>query len=244
MSNSQELYNALAVLDSIGDFQELNRRLCEMTPEQMHTYREQLDAFKNCHQEGSKVSDYEKGKILEKLVYLLLQFSGGLFSVKQNVATNTNEIDIVCELTPKGQILLSRNLLPIKQNAFLGECKNYKRAVDVTYVGKFACLMLTTAYQLGILFSYHGVTGRKWDNAQGLIRKFYLSRERIDDRYSIIAFSVDDFEAICNGITFLDIIKRKMEMLRLDTDYLSKLTHHPLENDILHYSPKGRMPLN
>ena len=108
------------------------------------------------------------------------------------MSTNTNEIDIVCELTPKGQILFSHNLLPIRQNVFLGECKNYNRTVGVTYVGKFACLMLTTAYKLGILFSYHGVTGKKWGDAQGLIRKFYLSRENIEDRYVIIDFTIDD----------------------------------------------------
>ena len=236
MSSSDEIFYALSVFEGISDFTELNRRICDMTPEQKQRYNNQLDALISCHKPGTNFSDHEKGKILEDLVFLLLQYSGGLFSIKQNVLTNTNEIDIVCELSPKGHILLKNDLLPIKQNAFLGECKNYNSTVGVTYVGKFACLMLTTAYKLGILFSYKGVTGKKWDDAQGFIRKFYLSRENIDDRYIIIDFTVDDFDLIRRGSTFLDILKFKIDTLRLDTEYKSLLEHHPSESKIVHYS--------
>ena len=94
--------------------------------------------------------------------------------------------------------------------------------------------MQTTAYRLGILFSYHGVTGKGWNDAQGLIRKFYLSKEDIEKRFILVDFSIREFELITQGITFLDILDSKIKALRLDTDFSAFLTAHPAAEKIEH----------
>lgn len=231
MSGNMDLYTAVRVLDSVDDSKLRNENVCRMTEEQIAEYSKQLDCVKGLN--GGNATAKEKGEALEMLVRMLLKYSGNLFEVKQNVRTGTNEIDIVCEATSMGKYLQSRNLI-LNYPSFLGECKNYGKKVGVTYVGKFACLMQTTAYRLGILFSYHGVTGKGWNDAQGLIRKFYLSREDVEKRFVLVDFSIREFELITQDVTFLDILNSKIEALRLDTDFSRSLTAHPAAAKIEH----------
>ena len=114
----------------------------------------------------------ERGEKLEEIVTYLLQISGNLFEVIQNVRTETNEVDQVIKLTQAGKYLKENGIINNKYETFLGECKNYGKKVSVTYVGKFCSLLLTTGTKLGILFSYNGVTGNGWKDSKGLIKKF------------------------------------------------------------------------
>lgn len=225
-----DLVKAQNVLESIEDQETLHRIICQTTDEQKAEYLKQLDYVKSTNANAC-ASTEEKGRALEELVQILLKHSGGIYCIKQNVRTNTNEIDIVCNATPKGRFLQSLRLIP-DYDSFLGECKNYGTRVGVTYVGKFACLMQTTAYRLGILFSYHGVSGTGWEDACGLIRKFYMSREDIEKRYIIIDFSIREFEMVAEGKNFLDILDNKIKALQLDTEFSSLLTAHPAQNEI------------
>ena len=170
-----------------------------------------------------------KGEALEELVSYLITISGGIFYVDRNLRTSTNEIDQIVSLTPKGKILLGHHLINSKLESFLGECKNYNKSVDVTYVGKFCSLLLTNQIKFGLLFSYHGISGSRWSNASGLIKKFYLHKEKDEDRYCIIDFSRDDFIAVDNGENFLQIVENKLMALRFDTDYARYLSKHPAE---------------
>lgn len=231
MSDNMDLYSILRVFASLGSSKLRNEAICRMTEEQMKEYCEQLDCVKRLNSSGASAK--QKGEALETLVRMLLKYSGNLFDISQNVRTGTNEIDIVCEATTIGLFLQALNWIP-KYPSFLGECKNYGKKVGVTYVGKFACLMQTTAYRLGILFSYHGVTGKGWNDAQGLIRKFYLSKEDIEKRFILVDFSIREFELITQGITFLDILDSKIKALRLDTDFSAFLTAHPAAEKIEH----------
>ncbi len=63
-------------------------------------------------------------------------------------------------------------------------------------------MLLTTNIKIGILFSYYGTSGTGWSNGAGLIKKFYLHREKLEDKYCIIDFSIKEFEAILNGKTY------------------------------------------
>lgn len=231
MSDNMDLYTALRVFEKLGNSKTLNEDICRMTEEQKAAYCKQLECVKRLNNSGA--STKQKGEALETLVQMLLKYSGNLFEVRQNVRTGTNEIDIVCEATTTGKLLQSRNLI-LNYPSFLGECKNYGKKVGVTCVGKFACLMQTTAYRLGILFSYHGVTGKGWNDAQGLIRKFYLSREDVEKRFVLVDFSIREFELITQDVTFLDILNSKIEALRLDTDFSRLLTAHPAAAKIGH----------
>lgn len=171
----------------------------------------------------------KKGESLEALASYLVEISGSLFTVERNLRTTTNEIDQIFILNPKGKALVSAGILDKKFEKFLGECKNYNKAIDVTYVGKFCSLLLTNQIKLGIMFSYYGVSGSGWKDASGLIKKFYLHKERLEDRYCIIDFSKKDFEAVDAGKNFLEIVTNKLQALQFDTDYKKFLSSHPAE---------------
>lgn len=209
--------------------------ICKISDEQKLEYRKKLDSFLKYN--GMKDSDTGapqnlkalKGRSLEELATYLLEISGDLFEVKQNLRTSTNEIDQVFIPKPKAKVLIANGIISKKYELFIGECKNYNSTVDVTYVGKFCSLLLTNQIKLGILFSYHGISGSGWSNASGLVKKFYLHKEKDEDRYCIIEFTKDDFIAIDKGENFLQIIENKLMNLRFDTDYTKYLSKHPAE---------------
>lgn len=230
--SEQDIIKALDVLSQISDKYRYEK-ICEMSSSQRDKYKQLLDNFKLVHERKQLMSTSNwkkvKGDALEELVSHLLAVSGNLFLVERNLRTTTNEIDQLVMLTPNGKILLGGHLINSKLNCFLCECKNYDEKVGVTYVGKFCSLMLTNGVKLGILFSYHGVSGKQWSNGAGLIKKFYLHKEKIEDRYCIIDFSINEFESILKGKNLLQIIDEQLISLQLDTDYTRYLTKHPAE---------------
>lgn len=207
-------------------------KICQWTQEQYKQYSLLLSEFERCNGKNSNVSMADKGKSLEILVTFLLNNCGNIFKVYQNIHSCTNEIDNLMQLTPAGRYLSSNGLLPQYYCNFISECKNYHGRVGVTYVGKFCSLMMATACKLGVLFSYHGVTGNKWEAGSGLIKKFYLHKENIDERYCLIDFEINDFHAILKGENFLQIVENKISALQFDTEYKSMLTPHPAESNL------------
>ncbi len=201
--------------------------LCELSPEDSAEYKRLLERFHTVNNSVCKTT--EKGKALEDLVGFLIEKSGNIFEVVKNVKTGTNEIDEVITLNETGKMLVGFKLLPERFEFVLGECKNYHTKVGVTYVGKFYSLLQTTAITTGILFSYHGVTGKNWNDGSGLIKKIYLQREDPDKRVAIIDFSYEDFKRIADGDNFLSIIRKKLEALQLDTSIATSIAKHPAE---------------
>lgn len=229
----RETFNTLNLLDSLSEKLSYEK-ICELSNEQISKYKELLEKFKMINNVDSNKSEsdnvhIEKGKALEDLVSYLMKISGDIFYVDRNLRTSTNEIDQIFSLKTKGKILLSYRLINDKLETFLGECKNYNKPVDVTYIGKFCSLLLTNQVKLGILFSYNGISGENWSNGSGLVKKFYLSKERIEDRYCIIDFSIKEFESILNGKNILQIIDEQLKSLQFDTDYTRHLSKHPAE---------------
>lgn len=229
----RETFNTLNLLDSVSE-QLSYEKICELSNEQISKYKELLEKFKMINNVDSNKYEsdnvhIEKGKALEDLVSYLMKISGDIFYVDRNLRTSTNEIDQIFSLKTKGKILLSYRLINDKLETFLGECKNYNKPVDVTYIGKFCSLLLTNQVKLGILFSYNGISGENWSNGSGLVKKFYLSKERIEDRYCIIDFSIKEFESILNGKNILQIIDEQLKSLQFDTDYTRHLSKHPAE---------------
>lgn len=209
-------------------------KICELNEQQKEHYANLLNKFEKLNKattKDKKISNLhnKKGEALEELVDYLLKISGHLFVVKRNLRTSTNEIDDLITLTPAGNALLNQNLINKRLKLFLGECKNYNKRLSVTYVGKFCSLLLTNNIHLGILFSYHGVSGSNWSNAAGLIKKFYLHKENEDERFCIIDFSINEFKSILNGENLLNIIDKQLEALRIDTDYHKDISKHPAE---------------
>lgn len=206
----------------------------EKDPERNH-FKFLLEKFKQLHDisptdNAPKNLHNLKGEALENLVSYLLTISGNIFNVDRNLRTSTNEIDQIVTLTPQGKVLLTYHLIDPKLDTFLGECKNYDKAVSVTYIGKFCSLLLTNNIKIGILFSYYGTSGTGWSNGAGLIKKFYLHKEKLEDKYCIIDFSIKEFEAILNGKNLLQIIDEQLKSLQFDTDYSRYLSKHPAED--------------
>lgn len=123
--------------------------ICKVSDEQKSEYHKKLENFLKYN--SMKAEDAGtpknlnglKGKSLEELATYLLKISGDLFVVKQNLRTTTNEIDQIFIPTQKARVLIANGIIDKRYELFLGECKNHKKSIDVTYVGKFCSLLLT-----------------------------------------------------------------------------------------------------
>lgn len=179
----------------------------------------------------------DKGDRLENLVSFLIQKSY-FFEIYRNVHTGTNEIDEVIILSEKGkqalhEFNLSRDILEIDPDIALGECKNYDSTLNVTYVGKFYSLLVSTNVSFGIIFTQKGLTGNEdeFHDAYGLtkvlriIEKYQNSREMI-----ILTFTLEDYDKIANGESFFNLIKAKKLALHLSSEYDSFLKDYPHDN--------------
>lgn len=230
----KEISNALHILSAIDEEYRYSQ-ICKLNEIQKAAYKKLLAEFERLNKipvnapEAPPNLHRLKGRALEDLVKYLFKISGDIFVTNQNVFTSTNEIDDLITLTQKGKILLSRNLINNRLATFLGECKNYNKPVSVIYIGKFCSLLLTTNVRLGILFSYHGVSGFGWRNGAGLIKKFYLHKENIEERFCVIDFSIDEFNSILMGKNLLQIVEEQIVSLQFDTDYTRHLSKHPAE---------------
>lgn len=206
-----------------------NGKICEFTQEQKDHYELLLNDLER--EQASKTSSTkDKGAALENLVNYLLQCSGDLFEVYNDVRTNTNEIDQIIKLKVKGRMLRSLGVLDERYDEFICECKNYKNRVGVTYVGKFCSLMNSCNIKFGVLFSYRGVTGLGWKDSSGLIKKIYMKSNVNENPTTIIDFNIEDFKSIRDGNNFLDIIETKIMKLKYDTNFETLIQPHPAEN--------------
>lgn len=219
------LSEILEILDSNFSYKEI----CKMSDNDERQYKVLLEQLNTTNGKMSGATTAQKGKALEDVVTFLLLHVGKLFVVKQNIRNTTNEIDQLVSIDSSRRCLLGRNILDQRYELFLCECKNYHKKIGVTYVGKFCSLMMSCNVKLGILFSYHGITGRNWTDSSGLVKKFYLHREKHEDRYCLIDFNYNDFQSIASGSNFLQIVSDKMNSLRTDTDYSSCVSKHPGE---------------
>ncbi|AUZ25983.1 acetylglutamate semialdehyde dehydrogenase [Bacillus cabrialesii] len=215
------------LLNVLESKEKIFKAITEFKGEEKIAYQEKLSQFKNLHQPKVKANKREKGKALEELVTFLFNTTS-IFKVLENIHTSTNEIDVIMTLNSKGRRFLSEGFLDNKFDIFLAECKNYNKTIGVTWVGKFWSLLNSSPTKLGIIFSYHGLSGRKWADGIGLTKKIYMSKERIEDKICIIDFNIKDFEQIAEGHSILDIISSKIQALMLDVDdYKKFLTKHP-----------------
>lgn len=184
----------------------------------------------------------DKGRALEELVAFIIRKSY-FFKVHTNIHTPTNEIDLVITLTDRGKEALhtyelSRDLLHVKEDMFLGECKNYKTNVGVSWVGKFYGLLNTCGCNFGILFSNKGLTGQEngWHDSYGLIRVFSLIEKYKNNRdFFILEFNMKDYKKIAEGTNFFSLLEVKMKAIKIATTYeeLLKENKHEAEQLIL-----------
>lgn len=192
--------------------------------------KEDLDACKKLYAEIEKDSldTGEKGKKLEELARILFEQSvEKLFTVYKNCRTSTNEIDLLVRWTEEARLSGMSQSFPFMGDTFLCECKNYDGKVSVTYVGKFCSLMLVTDTDFGVMISWDGVTGRsKWNDAQGLIKKFALSSKKY-----IVVLDKYDIKKICEEKKNLfSLLHDKYLALKDDIDYQKYIEKHDAEH--------------
>lgn len=179
----------------------------------------------------------DKGDRLENLVSFLIQKSF-FFEIYRNVHTGTNEIDEVIILSEKGkqalyEFNLARNILEIDSDIALGECKNYFTTLNVTYVGKFYSLMVSTDVPFGIIFTQKGLTGNEneFHDAYGLTKVLRIIEKYQNNRdMFILTFTLEDYEKIEQGASFFDLIKAKKIALRLSSEYDNFLRDYQHDN--------------
>ncbi|MFB3161965.1 hypothetical protein ABLO26_11355 [Neobacillus sp. 179-J 1A1 HS] len=82
--------------------------------------------------------------------------------------------------------------------------------------------MTYTKNNLGIIFSYHGLSGPGWRNAEGLVKKIFLSED-----VQIIDFNINDFILIAEGVSFIKLINDKRFALESDTSFKQLIEAHP-----------------
>ena len=224
-----ELSKAMKVINEIGPKYGYSY-ICKINDNDLEKYKRMLHEL---DEKSGELNDQQRGKKLEDLVSFLLEISGGIFKVERNIRTSTNELDQLITLSNTGKMLKEIALINEKFDLFLGECKNYNKSLSVTYVGKFCSLLLTTNIKLGIIFSFHGISGSGWKNGHGLVRKFYMSKEKEKERFCIIDFSYKDFISVANGNNFLQIIDDKLKELRIDTSYEHLISKHQAEDEFV-----------
>lgn len=217
LDQKEEMYKELGRLsDSVmEEYKVLLQKFISVNSKALSKDKAKLKTFNTTH----------KGKALEELVVFLLEKTR-LFKVHKNIRNTTNEIDQLLDLTFIGDHF--KEHLPFSGSIFLSECKNYSKAIDVTWIGKFHSLLVSNQSRYGFLFSYHGFTGTGWNNATGLAKKLYLHRERMEDKIHIIDFNYRDFNLIAEGHSFLEILDSKIKELLTAADYRKYLDEiHP-----------------
>ena len=166
----------------------------------------------------------EKGELLEKLASSL--FNSDLFCVRRNCRTSTNEIDALIDWSEKARLFGLNSTFLFLGELFLCECKNYKKSIGVTYIGKFASLLSTTRTSTGIMVSWEGVSGQNWRYGSGLIKKLALAEQK-----EILVVDKYDLGHIRNGSSnLLKILYEKHLSLVTDIDYQKYIQSHEAES--------------
>ena len=105
-----ELSKALTFIKEIGSKYAYNK-ICKMDEDTLENYRTLLNELTELNSYTGKEYDKLRGKKLEELVTVLLESSGGIFKVMQNIRTSTNEIDQVITLSQTGKILKNNGII-------------------------------------------------------------------------------------------------------------------------------------
>lgn len=206
------------IKDDIKVFKELTG----VSLEQRNNYKEikdKLDKTTNIKQ---------KGILLESLSKMIINDTY-FFKVHSNVITQTNEIDLIVVPTDDGiqaikRFNLNEQLLKIPYKTFISECKNYKKNVGVTWIGKFYSLMSVCNCKFGIIFSNKKLTGSEeyWTDGNGLIRVLNLiENTKGTDNFSMINLNSEDYDRLIQGERFFDLIGNKINSVRFASKYES-----------------------
>lgn len=195
------------------------------------TKKECLDMIREIEEIDKKMSivdraekgklSYEKGKLLEDLSIKFLNIRY-IFKISERVECDSNEIDILLQ-PATNNIIYDRFIPEFLKKDILIECKNHKKNIDVTLLGKFYSLLRYKHCKFGIMISNLPLTGRnEWDAAVGLTKKFYLR-----DNYMIINLTLDRIKEILEGdINIIKALKKEVDHIIYHTDFTNDIIKH------------------
>lgn len=210
------------IVDSLSLIKDQSISMSKENKEKFSEMCKQIESYKNAKDKGNK---------LENLVYFIID-NTPIFEGYQNIRTSTNEVDILIRLSDIGRMMLSNNLIDLKSNEILIECKNYdKKKIDVTWVGKFCSLLLQSPSRVGILISHKGFKGYKWDSSKGLAKKFYYHKERYEEKQYVLDVTLDELKKYVEENNFVELILSKIIGLENDTKYEHFISTHPAEDN-------------
>lgn len=242
MNNERESFNVKDFLDKIVQ-EPLDKfyQFVAWTDKDKEEFRRLLNILRSPFDKNLQTTK-SKGDRLEELVEFIIRKSY-FFEIYKNVRTETNEIDEVIIFSDRGRQALksfgiSRELIPIQQEIFLGECKNYEKNLGVTYVGKFYSLMTVTDVCMGIIFTQKGLSGKAegYQDAYGLtkiLRMIEIGRNQRTDFY-ILTFTDEDYDKLLEGVTFFELVRAKKLEIQLASLYETFITdnRHEAEEEI------------
>lgn len=218
--------SALEIYSIVERFDELTR----WSKEDYNDFETLLNVLKASRGKASIEITFDNtksvGDALEDVVNFIIRKSF-FFTVSENVRTGTNEVDQVIRLSKDGRVAIehyniTKSLLNIDDDIFLGECKNYADSLSVTYIGKFYSLLKQCDCNLGLLFTYHGVSGteKKWSDGHGLMKVLKIIEKYSNGKeFHILEFNIEDYEKILRGTSFFDLIGAKKAMLQIAANH-------------------------
>ena len=223
----------LEIIDNAPADMECFKRIGYLHMEDDEKYQRYKAAYDNFISVNGNVASTEtddnliKGKALEDLVSILFETTGGYYEVYRNLRNGSNEVDLFVQFNDKGR--RCKAIIGEQYQYLLCECKNYKDAVSVTYVGKFYSLMKSTNQRFGIVFSYDGFSGESWGGASGLSKILFLLDHGVGIE-CILDFNKNDFKKILDRESFFNIIDNKRKEMELGIDDILKYKKkHPNE---------------
>lgn len=227
----------------------------KFTPDQLVIYKKLLSDFIEQHKDDNikdeeaedakddkKQSTTEIGDALENLITFIFS-SLPAFKVAGKIRTNSNEIDHIIMLSEEGRAIKSDNLIDFSQNYFLGESKNYCTRIKVTWINKLYSLLSSTGTRLGVVFSFHGLTGQTkcggWQEAKGFTKKILLSTlglnptvEEEKNAIYLIDFNIVHFSMLLEK-SIIEVIENEMKKLKFDVKKeITIFEKHDKEDDV------------
>lgn len=180
--------------------------------------------------EKGKLS-FEKGILLENLAKKLLRVRN-IFSIKERVICDSNEIDLLLQPTTNNAIY-SKLLPEYLTKDCLVECKNHKKTIDVTLLGKFYSLMRYKKVKFGFMISNKELTGQTpWEDAIGLSKKLYLRDDTLIINITIKMIK----ELLESNQSIINLIKNQVNEIIYHTKFEEFIVCHPAEELMEEYS--------
>jgi hypothetical protein len=147
-----------------------------------------------------------KGVALEILAEYLMQSMPGCRTVRRAL-TKSTDFDLVCSM--EGYDVDFRSELG---RYFVCEGKDWTKPAGFGTIAKFCRVLDSVKAKFGILFSRNGISGAG--------ATIHAEREQLkvfqDRGMVIVAVDEKDLEAVANGDNFVNLLRKKYELVRLD----------------------------